>query len=73
MLISNVFSILLLFPQNISHAADGPDQLLRMISIDFFAQIADIDIYDIGAALLIKVPDMVLDLLPAENNSLVVE
>ncbi len=57
--------------QDISGSADGVDQFGFKISIQLFSQIADIDIHNIGIAVVVVIPDMLLDLFPGKDNALV--
>ena len=49
------------------------DQLRLIRIINFFAQIADIYIYDIGIAVMIHVPYIRLYLLPADYDILIAD
>lgn len=50
-------------------SADGVDQFLFMAVVDFFAQISDIHIDDIGAAREVVIPHMLFQFIPAQNQS----
>ena len=63
----------LIFPKHISDASDCADQLFHARSVNLPSQIADIDVDHVGPALIVKIPDMVLDFFTAEYDSLIVQ
>ena len=47
-------------------------QLFVKALIDLFAQIADVHVHDVRAALVIEIPDVIFDLFAGKHNALVV-
>ena len=43
-----------------------------MAVVDLFAQIADVHVHDVRAALVIEIPDVIFDLFAGKHDALVV-
>jgi serine/threonine protein kinase len=51
----------------VARTADGRDERGTIRAVDLVAQVADVDVHDVGAGVEVVVPDGREDLLPAEN------
>ena len=56
---------------HVADAAHGVDQLLLIAVVDFAAQVADVDVDDVGQAVVIHIPDVLHDHGAAERAALV--
>src|ERR1039457_1241721 len=56
---------------HVADAAHGLDELLRVAVVDLAAQVADVDVDDVGEAVVIHIPDVLDDHGAAEGAALV--
>src|SRR5664279_2848430 len=56
---------------HVADAAHGLDELLRVAVVDLAAQVADVDVDDVGKAVVIHIPDVLDDHGAAEGAALV--
>src|ERR1035438_8345450 len=57
--------------KQVAEAAHGLDELLRVAVVDLAAQVADVDVDDVGEAVVIHIPDVLDDHGAAEGAALV--